>query len=72
MLNVTGVCASGKCLRKPKVWSERWFKESSREELMRIRNVLEDALLEYEEDAELCVRIHEELLPRIEAALYTK
>lgn len=39
---------------------------------MRIRNVLEDALLEYEEDAELCVRIHEELLPRIEAALYTK
>lgn len=59
-------------IRKPKVWSDRWFKESSKTELMRVRNILVEKLMDYEEDMELRIRIHNELLPQLDAALHNK
>ena len=63
---------SVKQLFKPRELSVKWFKVSSKEEIMRVRNFLWEKLMNPNEDFNLRVQIRDHLLPLIDRHLREK
>lgn len=63
---------SVKQLFKPRELSAKWFKVSSKEEIMRVRNLLWEKLMNPNEDFNLRVQIRDHLLPLIDRHLREK
>ena len=61
-----------KDLFKPRELSARWFKVSSREEIMRVRDLLQEKLMNPNEDFDLRVQIRDYILPLIDRHLREK
>ena len=61
-----------KDLLKPRELSKRWFKVSSKEEIMRVRDLLWEKLMNPNEDFDLRVRIRDYILPLIDRHLREK
>ena len=59
-------------LFKPRELSARWFKVSSREEIMRVCDLLWEKLMNPNEDFDLRVRIRDYILPLIDRHLREK
>ena len=63
---------SMKELFKPRELSRKWFEVSSKEELMRVRNLLWEKMMNPNEDSKLRVQIRDYLLPLINRYLREK
>lgn len=61
-----------KQLFKTKVWSARWFRVASKEELESVREQLFQKLMDSNEDLDLRWRIRDKLLPYLDKVLREK
>lgn len=59
-------------LFKPKVLSARWFRESSRDEIMCVRDALWERLMDPNEEVKLRVQIRDSIFPLIDRHLRNK
>ncbi len=67
-----GLIESLKQCVKPKVLSHRWYKVASMEELLSVRKMLSDALMDPSEDSHWRVQIRDYILPHINKILHEK
>ena len=67
-----GLIESLKQCCKPKILSDRWYKSASMEELVRVREILSDALRDPNEDSNWRVQIRDYILPHINKILRDK